>query len=163
MARKLRSRTPPGPLLRWFLRAPIALYGIGLGGLLGQRFLLLHHKGAKTGLPRKNVLEVVDHDRQTDTYYVAVGFGPHSHWFKNLQRHPDTRIEVGSRKLEVHARALSAEQGGELMARYAQRNPKAARGLAKFMGFEVDGSEADYRQLAGLGLQFVALEQRGRP
>jgi deazaflavin-dependent oxidoreductase (nitroreductase family) len=146
--------------LRRFLRAPITLYDIGLGGVLGQRFLLLHHIGAKTGLPRKTVLEVVDHDRQTDTYFVAVAFGPRSHWLTNLQHHPDTRIEVGTRKLEAHARVLPAEQGGELMAGYAQRNPKAARALARFMGFEVDGSEADYRQLSALGLQFVALEPR---
>jgi deazaflavin-dependent oxidoreductase (nitroreductase family) len=144
--------------MKALLRAPIALYRMGLGSLLGQRFLLLHHVGHKTGRQHENVLEVVEHDQASDTYYVAVGFGPKSHWFKNLQAHPQARIDVGKRALEVNARPLDAAQGGALMVRYAKRNPTAARALAKYMGFEVDGSDGDYAQLPSLGLQFVALE-----
>jgi len=162
MARRLRERKPPGPLLRAFLRMPIGLYAVGLGGLLGQRFLLLNHTGAKTGLPRRTVLEVVEHDAPSDTYYIAVGFGPGSHWFKNLRKTPDTSIRVGWRRLDVHARPLNNDEGGALMQRYAHRNPKAALALAKFMGYEVDGSDSDYAELATLGLQFVALEPRAR-
>jgi deazaflavin-dependent oxidoreductase (nitroreductase family) len=142
------------------LRAPIALYRVGLGGLLGQRFLLLHHTGAKTGLPRCNVLEVVDRDAQSGAYYVAVGFSARSDWFKNLQAHPEAEIEVGSRRLEVTAHVLTPEQGGALMLRYAKRHPTTARALAKFMGYQTDGSDADYAQLASLGLQFVELQPR---
>lgn len=160
MAQKLRERNPPGPWLRAFLRVPIALYDLGLGGLLGQRFLLLHHVGAKTGLLRRTVLEVVEHDLATDTYYVAVGFGPKSNWFTNLQHHPEARIDVARRTLEVTAHPLTVEEGGTLMQRYARRNSRAARALAKFMGYRVDGSAADYAQLASLGLQFVALQPR---
>lgn len=147
------------PWLRALLRAPIGLYRAGLGGLLGQRFLLLHHTGRKTGKPRRTVLEVVDRDRDTDTYYVAVGFGPGSDWFKNLLHTPAARIEVGSRELDVRAQPLSVQEGAELMCRYAREHPRAARSLAKFMGYEVDGSEADYAQLPQLGLRFVALQK----
>lgn len=161
MARKLRDRPPIKPWLRALLRAPIGLYKIGLGRLLGQRFLLLHHTGRKTGLPRRTVLEVVDHDGTSDTYYVAVGFGPGSDWFKNLRHNPAAAIEVGSRKLAVSAHPLDTQEGADLMTSYARRNPKAAAMLARYMGFEVDGSEADYAQLPSLGLQFVALRPHG--
>lgn len=160
MARKLRERPPLRPWLRALLRMPIGLYRAGLGGLLGGRFLLLHHTGRKSGKPRKTVLEVVDYDRDTDTHYVAVGFGPGSDWFKNLLHSPGARIEVGSRKLDVIAHPLSAQEGAELMCRYAREHPKAARALAKFMGYEVDGSQADYAQLPELGLRFVALHAK---
>lgn len=158
MAKKLRERARPSPLLRAFLRAPIALYRARLGFLLGGRFLLLHHIGAKTGLPRRTVLEVVKHEG--DTYYVAAGFGAKSHWFRNLQKTPEVSIETGLRHLDVRARVLDEDEGGALMADYAQRYPKAARNLMKFCGFEVDGSEADYREVARLGLHFVELSPR---
>jgi len=143
-----------------FLRAPIGLYRVGLGGLLGGRFLLLHHVGAKTGLPRRTALEVVKHDAARDVYYVAVGFGEKSHWFQNLCKTPEASIEAGWKKRAVRGRVLDAEEGGALMVDYAHRHPSAARALMKFCGFEVDGSDDDYREVARLGLHFVALELR---
>lgn len=160
MAEKLKERPRPGWLLRWFLRAPIALYRMRLGFLMGGRFLLLHHVGAKTGLPRRTVLEVVKHDAATGIYHVAVGFGPKSHWYRNLQKTPDAEIEVGRRRMAVRARTLSEDDGGEVMADYARRHPRAARSLMKFCGYRVDGTEADYRDVARKGLHFVALEPR---
>jgi deazaflavin-dependent oxidoreductase (nitroreductase family) len=147
--------------LRWFLRAPIKLYDWGLGSLLGGRFLLVHHVGRKSGKPRKNVLEVVKHDTERDVYYVAVGFGEKSDWFKNLQKNPDTTIEARRRRLDVRARVLDEEEGGALMADYAKRHPTAARKLMQYCGYEVDGSDADYREVARIGLHFVAFEPRG--
>jgi hypothetical protein len=43
---------------RFMMRAPIALYRVGLGGLLGKRFLLLEHTGRKSGLTRRTALEI---------------------------------------------------------------------------------------------------------
>lgn len=58
-------------------------------------------------------------------------------------------------------RFLLLEHVGRRRAGYARRHPRSARSLARFMGFEVDGSEADYREVAGeLGLRFVSLEPR---
>lgn len=160
MAEKSKTRPPPGRLLRWVLRAPIALYRARLGFLLGGRFLLLHHVGAKTGLPRRTVLEVVKHDAATGAYFVAVGFGPKSHWYRNLLKTPDTEIEVGRQRISVCARTLDEDEGGNIMADYAKRHPRAARSLMKFCGYRVDGTEADYRDVARKGLHFVALEPR---
>ncbi len=39
------------------MRAPIGPYRIGLGGLLGRRFLLLEHVGRRSGLPRHTVID----------------------------------------------------------------------------------------------------------
>ena len=61
--------------------------------------------------------------------------------------------------MAVHAEFLDAAVGGDEMVDYARRNPTAARNLAKFMGFAVDGSEADYRA-AGEQLPFVALRSK---
>lgn len=157
MAKKIRERLAVTPLRRAFLRAPIALYHLGLGRLLGSRFLLLHHVGRNSGKPRETVLEVVDSDQASGTYYVAVGFGPNPDWFRNLQHTPRARIEIGSHKLDVIAHPLTVPQAAERMRSYARRHPRTARMLAKVMGFEVDGSDADFAALPELGLQLVAL------
>lgn len=160
MARKLKERPAPTGLKRWFLRAPIKLFDWGLGPLLGERFLLLEHVGAKTGLPRRTALEVVKHELDTGRYYVAVGFGPKSHWFKNISKTPEVTIQVRKRRMPMRARVLDDDAAGELMVDYARRNPKAAAMLMKYCGYEVDGSDDDYRDVARVGLHFVALDPR---
>lgn len=138
----------------------MGLYQAGLGWLLGERFLILHHTGARTGLPHRTVLEITGHDRDTDIYYVAVGFGSKSHWYRNLRRRPEARIYVGIRRIDVRARVLAPDESAEVLVNYARRRPDAARRLSRFSGWEVDGSETDYREACRHGLRLVALEPR---
>ena len=52
-----------------------------------------------------------------------------------------------SRLPRVRAEKLSSEQAGRTMVAYGQAHPRAARGLARFMGYEVDGTDAAYRAM----------------
>ena len=97
----LTSKVPTG-LLRWLLRFPITLYRLGLGGLL-RRSLLINQIGRKSGKIRQTVVEAAGHDRDSDTYYVASGWGYKFKSYLNLLAHPDVSIKVGHRKLLVHA------------------------------------------------------------
>jgi deazaflavin-dependent oxidoreductase (nitroreductase family) len=154
--KKISEPQPPRGLSRLLFRTPIYLYRVGLGWLLGGRFLLLNHVGRKSGLPRQAVVEVVRHDEASDTYVIASGFGERSQWFQNVMEQPEVTIQVGRRKLAVTAERLSREAAGDEMVDYARRHAGAARNLARFMGFEVDGSEEDYRAL-GEEIPFVHL------
>lgn len=153
------SRTPARPtgIRRLLFRAPILLYRAGLGGLLGSRFVLIKHIGRKTGLVRHTVVEVVGWDN--DEVTVAAGFGPGSDWYRNLLAHPDTTIQIGPRKLAVNAERLPDPERGEAMLDYAHRHRRAALGLARFMGFTVDGSDADYRAM-GIALHMLRFKPR---
>ncbi|NCL76709.1 nitroreductase family deazaflavin-dependent oxidoreductase [Rhodococcus sp. YH1] len=153
---------PPTGLRRRFLRAPIHLYRIGLGRVLGRRFLLLHHVGRRSGRPRQTVLEVVNHEDTSGGFVVAVGFGKQTDWYRNLRAHPAARIESGRERVAVAAEFLDPEEAAEFMARYGRRHPKVAPRLCAAMGFDVDGSEADYRA-AGRHLRFVRLHRTYRP
>ncbi|MBC9715069.1 nitroreductase family deazaflavin-dependent oxidoreductase [Streptomyces sp. TRM66268-LWL] len=155
----VRRPAPPTGLRRALFRAPIRLYRMGLGALVPGRLLLLNHIGRVSGQARQVVVEVVEHERSTGAYIVCSGFGPRAQWYRNLRAHPDVTIQVGARRLAVHAEPLDAEEGGAFMAGYAARHPRAARKLAKFMGFRVDGSLADYRA-PGRELPFVRLRPR---
>ena len=146
MAKKVKDLTPPTGCSRVFFRMPIWLFKAKLGWVLGDRFLLLNHIGRKTGLPRQAVLEVVEHDKRTDTYVVAVGFGEKSAWYRNLLAQPNVSIQVGRRKLAVRAEQLTPEEAGQVMVDFAKRYPNEAK-FASMIGYEVDGSDEDYRHM----------------
>jgi len=146
MARLVKKLTPPKGLARLFFRMPIWLYRVGLGWILGDRFLLLNHTGRKSGLVRQAVLEVVRHDPHTDIYVVAVGFGEKSQWYRNILAQPDVRIQVGRRELPVTSVRLDSKTAGDVMVEFARKYPMEAR-MAGLLGFEVDGSDEDYRAM----------------
>ena len=152
--RKLSTPARPTGWERLAFRAPILLYRLRLGWLLGGRFMLLEHVGRATGELHRTVVEVIEHDAPTDSYVAASGFGTRSDWYRNLLAHPRATIQVGRRTVAVDAVPMPQDEGGELMARYATRHDAAARKLCRFMGFEVDGSAEDYRAV-GRELPFV--------
>ncbi|MEU5990740.1 nitroreductase family deazaflavin-dependent oxidoreductase [Spirillospora sp. NPDC047418] len=145
---------PPKGLGRTLARLPVHLYRMRLGRLMGARFLLLEHTGRKSGRPRQVVLEVIEHSE--DGYIVCSGFGPRADWYRNVLAHPGVTIQVGRRRLDATAHPLTPAEGGEILARYAPRHPKAAARLVRLMGFIVDGTADDYRRV-GRDLPFLRL------
>ena len=158
MAKQVKKLEPPKGCGRLFFRAPICLYRFGLGGCFGKRMLLLNHTGRKSGLPRQAVLEVVQHQPETNTYVVCVGFGEQSQWYQNLLANPQASIQVSWRKWPVTAEQLSTQDGAEAFADFCRRNPGEAK-LAPLLGFKVDGSPEDYRQMGEM-MTFIALRPR---
>ncbi|WP_420631325.1 nitroreductase family deazaflavin-dependent oxidoreductase [Candidatus Leptofilum sp.] len=150
---------PVTGLKKFFFRAPLLFYRIGLGGLLGKRFLLLNHIGRKSGQPRQAVLEMVNYHPETNTHFIAVGFGKKSDWYLNILAQPKVDIQVGWRKLAVTAVPLTPDQSGEAMADYARRYPTAAKNLVKFIGYTAS-TEEEYRTLGRESIPFIALEPR---
>lgn len=160
MVKKIRDVQPPSGFSRLFWRAPTWIYRLGLGGLVKSRMLLLHHKGRKSGVARENVLEIVNYDKEADTYYVAAGFGRKSDWFQNILKDPQVSIVVGRKEKLVTAEPLPADESGRAMVEYAHRNPRAAKSLMHLCGYEVDGSDQDYFELGEDAIPFVALKPR---
>jgi len=157
MPTKIGDVQPPKGLKRLMFRTPIWLYNVGLGGLLGGRFLLLNHTGRKSGLPRQTVLEVVNFDPLTGTYFIASGFGKNSDWYQNILKNPDVMIQVGNKTIPVTARVLDPDESGEAMIDYARRNPRAAKELMRICGYKVDGSAEDYFIMGHDIIHFVSL------
>jgi deazaflavin-dependent oxidoreductase (nitroreductase family) len=106
------------PLLRRMMAGHTAVYR-ATGGLIGHRVpgfapsLLLDHVGAKSGKRRTSPLVYgVDGD---NLVLVASkgGYPKNPAWFHNLMANPDTTVQVGSERRQVHAReATSAEREG---------------------------------------------------
>ena len=154
MVKKISELKRPTGISRFLVRAPIWLYKFHLGWLLGNRFLKLTHTGRISGQPRQVVLEVVKHDPDRDTYYIAAAWGKKSDWVKNIRANPKVKVQAGSRNFDMLAEQLTPEQGELTILDYAQRHPNAMSKLARYMGYELDGSEADFRELGRLLLMF---------
>ena len=129
---KIVDKQPHGAL-RWGLRLPIWLYRAHLGWLLDSRFLMLTHIGRKTGLSHQTVVEVVNHDRTTDTYYIAAGWGEKSDWFRNIEKTPDVVVNVGRRRFAATAQRISTADAEREYLGYGRHHPVAAAELTRLM------------------------------
>jgi deazaflavin-dependent oxidoreductase (nitroreductase family) len=160
MPEQVGKAEPPQGMWRLVWRAPIWIYRLGLGGVIKNRMLLLHHVGRISGEPRENVLEIVDQDRETGSFTVASGFGKKSDWYKNIVKQPQASITVGRQEIAVTARPLAPDESGRAMVNYAKRHPKAAKNLMSICGYKVDGSDEDYFITGRDMVPFVLLEPR---
>ena len=114
------------------MRAPIGLYRIGLGGVLGKRFLLLEHIGRSSGQVRQTVLEVLETDDSAPV--IASGFGERSQWCKNITANPDVWFTRGRTRTHAKAARLEHEDAVRVFERYRRDHTRAAKVLGNRIG-----------------------------
>ncbi|EST35957.1 hypothetical protein N566_16900 [Streptomycetaceae bacterium MP113-05] len=139
----------PTGLVLEVLKLPVHLYRLGLGDLFGRRMLLINHLGRVTGKRRQTVVEVINHDKAEGSYLVASGWGPGAAWYRNLMHTPEASIQIGRKTIPVTAVPLPEDEAVEIMTAYYVRNRAAAKQLLpRLYGYSVDGSTADFREVA---------------
>ena len=120
------------------------------GGRIGHRvpglppMLLLDHVGAKSAKLRTSPLVYV---RDGEDLVLVASKGGHPKnpaWFYNLEANPDTEVQVGSERRQVHARVAGAEEHDRLW-------PQALK---------VYGGYADYQKRTKRQIPLVILEPR---
>jgi deazaflavin-dependent oxidoreductase (nitroreductase family) len=137
----------PRGFARLIYRAPIWLYRLGLGGLMGEKHVLLNHIGRKSGKPRQALVEIIRHDKWANTYIVASGLGEKSDWFQNLMAQPDITIQVGRKRMAAHAERLSLPQADEILLDYSRRNARGMRAFSSMVGYHIVDYEEGVRLL----------------
>ncbi len=123
---------------RWlFFRAPMWLWRMGLGPLMGFRFCVLTVYGRKTGLPRHTLLEWVEDGGRL---HVGAGWGPRSQWVRNLLANPIVTVQSGIGT--VRGRALRMTDGDVMRRLYPhlKKSPVWAQYCASW---GVDGSDPE--------------------
>jgi len=157
--------SPPGRVLRLGLRLPIWLYRFGLGWMLGDRFLMLTHTGRKSGQPRQTVIEVVRHDKETDSYYVVSGWGEKSDWYQNIRKSPQVTVHVGRREFQARAQFIALEKAVVIMEAYAHKHPLAFGELsALFLGERMQpDSDAPQRLATRMPMVAFGASRAGTP
>jgi deazaflavin-dependent oxidoreductase (nitroreductase family) len=120
------------PVLGPLMRAHGAVYR-ATGGRLGGRLpgvppmLLVDHVGARSGKRRTTPLVYMP-DGQNFLIVAAKGGHPENpSWLYNLRANPDTEIQIGSRRIKVHAREADTEERQRLWPRAATYNSQWRR------------------------------------
>src|SRR5437870_474713 len=96
-------------LLIPIFKLPLLLYRLGLGWLLGKRFMQLTHVGRHSGKVRRTVLAVLRFDEKTKEIY-AVSAWKGSDWCYNIQASPALQVEIGFVRYVPVQRSLSPEE-----------------------------------------------------
>jgi deazaflavin-dependent oxidoreductase (nitroreductase family) len=130
----LRDHPPRGPSALLF-RLPITLYRLKLGWLLGSRFLLLRHRGRRSGITRSTVLEVIHRDRGTGAYYVAAAWGERAQWYRNVLVDSRVAVTVGRSTFDGIATALAAGESTRVLDEYRRKHGMAMTGLQRLFGY----------------------------
>jgi deazaflavin-dependent oxidoreductase (nitroreductase family) len=159
-----------GPKLRWLgskpagalglvFRLPMYLYRLSLGRLLGYRFILLVHRGRRSGLLRETVLEVLRHDPATRESVVLSAWGEKADWYRNIKATPALEVRTGGQRYVPEQRFLDPEENHAVVADYARSHPLAFRVFARVFGYPLDGTE-DARREFSYSLRLVAFHPR---
>jgi len=116
------------------------MYRMGLGGLmLGQ--VMLTTAGRKSGQPRRAVVDLLQHDAATDTYYVVSAYGGLSDWYRNLEANPAVSVQARWRKFSARAATLPPDEAEEVLLDYWRRHRLLARMLLRLVGLRVATEE----------------------
>lgn len=140
-------RSPKGLLLIGF-RLPVWFYRLGLGFLMGKRFIYFEHTGRKSGLLRRTVVEVVRYDPEGDCYFIVSGYGENADWYKNLVKTPKVQAQVGGRRFNAIVDRLPEEEALAEFQSYARRYPNALKYLGGLLGLEIEGTKEELIQLS---------------
>lgn len=149
--------------MKLIFRAPVALYSARGGWLLGHRFLLLRHRGRRSGRLYRTVLEVVAWRADAREAIVMSGFGVSSQWYKNALAGGATEVQVARLRFIPQVRPLDQEEAAAVLADYERRNriaaPVVRAVLGRLVGFRYDGSDAA-RLRAVQALPLIAFRPR---
>ena len=137
----------PGGLLLFIYRLPVHLYHWRLGWLLRHRFLMLSHKGRKSGRIYQTVVEVIHYNPSTKESIVVSMLGQNSDWYQNIRMCAAMEIRTGRLRYIPNQRFLTKEETYATFIDFENRHQWAARRLIGFLGYHYDGSEQRKRAL----------------
>ena len=81
------------------------------GPFEGLTMLLLHHRGARSGVERVSPLAYQQLDDGSLAIFASKGGAPtNPAWFHNLVANPDATVDVGTETFDVRARVADGEE-----------------------------------------------------
>ena len=132
---------------RWLGKWLIIVYRFHLGWLMGHRFLLVTHRGRKTGKVRQTGVMVLRYDHRSREAFVVAGSAK-ADWYRNIHASPALEVSLGRQRYRPEQRFLEVEEIAELLAWSRQRHPVKARIQSLFFHWPWDLSEQELLDLA---------------
>jgi len=104
-ARLLREYPAQGSWQRWLYKAPLYLWRMGLGFLIGRYIMVITTSGRKSGLPRHTMAEW--HPLPDGRKFVPVNYGERAQWYRNIASDPHVTIQTSDGIEHVVARRIT--------------------------------------------------------
>ena len=99
-----------------------------VGGVFeGAPLLLLHHKGAKSGIDRVSPLMYQSVQGGYAVFASKGGADTNPDWFHNLKANPVTKVEVGTEVVYVKARVADGAEHEQIWSIQKARYPNFAQ------------------------------------
>lgn len=101
---------------------PVLLDQYGLGWLLGRQFIVITHRGRRSGLIRRTGVMVLNQDPQTGELCVAAG-SLKSDWYRNILAEPALLVSHAGHRFIPIQRLLSTAELAEYIASARKYHP----------------------------------------
>jgi deazaflavin-dependent oxidoreductase (nitroreductase family) len=98
-----------------------------VGPAEGFSLLLLHTRGARSGVERVNPVAYQPLGDAWAVFATYAGAPRHPAWYHNVVAHPETIIEVGAETIPVRARVAVGDERERIWARQKAFYPRFAR------------------------------------
>jgi deazaflavin-dependent oxidoreductase (nitroreductase family) len=140
----LAQRRPYG-MYRLLANAPRWFYKLHLGWVLGHRVVQITHRGRKSGLLRRTILEVLSYDPQTREVLVVSGWEGKTDWYRNIQQEPALEVRIGRVQYRPVQEFLSPQETAQLILVLFRKHPREVRFVGPLLGIDPEAPEADLR------------------
>jgi hypothetical protein len=131
VAAKFSSSIQARGIWRIFHWVSVFLFRLGLGGLAGERYLLLEYKTGEAGGIRRVLLEIIRYDPCVEVLYVVPAFGAGVKWIAYVKKHPDVRINARGKAHFALGVVLNRDRSAAEVLDFAHRNPELILTLAR--------------------------------
>lgn len=131
----LGLRRRPGRLALAAMRVPRPLYHRGWGWMLDHTFLLIVHRGRKTGKQRETVAMALAYDPDTREAVVFSAWGASTEWIRNLRAHPALQIQIGRQTYVPEQRFLTEDESVAVVREFQRRHPWRTRLFEAILGW----------------------------
>ena len=124
-----------------------AMYKLHLGWLAGSQFMLITHRGRKSGKLHSTIVMVVHHNPRT-LESVVTAWGDKAGWYSNILTSPAVEVQVGARKYRPQQRLVDPGEFTTLLAVHRRQHPIRARIQTFLLGWKWGTSREDVLDLA---------------
>ena len=119
---------------KWISKAPLKLWRLGLGPLLGHYLLVLTHKGQKSGRIYHTIVEYHEHN---GNIYIPAAYGPQTDWYQNISAHPQVTVQIASgSESRAAVRVTDDQEILDVFAYFLKRIPPLIKIYLKSHGIE---------------------------
>lgn len=123
---------PGGGWRKWMFNAPLKLWRLGLGPLLGQYLLVLTHKGRNSG---RIYHTMVEYHELSGNIYIPAAFGSQTDWYKNITVHPHVTVQTAAGSdYRTAVRVTDNQEILDVFDYFLKRDPPITKMYLKTLG-----------------------------